>query len=159
MDGVLKSRLHLTSVRPHVKDLISTDDLDRIDSYLRAAPTDPILLRQCVWFQLSIHFVVQGHQFHKLLAKDMFVFTRDTDDREYVTLTEEARKNNTRGGKMDESMADKRMYAMGETNCPVEMLRLLIKKLFLRQRGYLTRLTLIVLNIQMHTTSGMMTSP
>ena len=29
---------------------------------------------------------------------------------------------------MDESMADKRMYATGETNCPVEMLRLLIKK-------------------------------
>ena len=128
MDGVLKSRLHQTSVRPHVKDLISTDDLDRIDSYLRAAPTDPILLRQCVWFQLSIHFVVQGHQFHKLLTKDWFVFTRDTDDREYVTLTEEARKNNTRGGKMDESMADKPMYATGETNCPVEMLRLLIKK-------------------------------
>ena len=128
MDGVLKSRLHLTSVRPHVKDLISTDDLDRIDSYLRAAPTDPILLRQCVWFQLSIHFLVQGHQFHKLLTKDSVVFTRDTDDREYVTLTEEARKNNTRGGKMDESMADKRLYAAGETNCPVEMLRLLIKK-------------------------------
>ena len=159
MDGVLKSRLHQTSVRPHVKDLISTDDLDRIDSYLRAAPTDPILLRQCVWFQLSIHFVVRGHQFHKLLTKDSFVFTRDTDAREYVTLTEEARKNNTRGGKMDESMADKRMYATGETNCPVEMLRLLIKKLFLRQRGYSTRLTLIVLNIQMHTTSGMMTNP
>ena len=87
------------------------------------------------------------------------MFTRDTDDREYVTLTEEARKNNTRGGKMDESMADKLMYATGETNCPVEMLRLLIKKLFLQQRGYSTRLTLIVLNIQMHTTSGMMTSP
>ena len=159
MDGVLKSRLHQTSVRPHVKDLISTDDLDRIDSYLRSAPTDPILLRQCVWFQLSIHFVVQGHQFHKLLIKDSFVFNRDTDDRQYVTLTVEALKNNTRCGKMDESMADKRMYATGETNCPVEMLRLLIKKLFLWQRGYSTRLTLIVLNIQMHTTSGMMTGP
>ena len=56
------------------------------------------------------------------------MLTRDTDDREYVTLTDEARKNNTHGGKMDESMADKRMYATGETNCPVEMLRLLIKK-------------------------------
>ena len=30
-------------------------------------------------------------------------------------------------GKIDESMTDKRMYATGETNCPVEMLRLLIK--------------------------------
>ena len=71
---------------------------------------------------------MQGHQFHKLLTKDSFVFTRDTDDREHVTLTEEARKNNTCGAKMDESMADKRMYATAETNCPVEMLRLLIKQ-------------------------------
>ena len=49
-------------------------------------------------------------------------------------------------GTIDESMTDKRMYATGKTNCPDEMLRLLIKKLFLRQTGYSTRLTLIVLN-------------
>ena len=51
---------------------------------------------------------------------------------------------------MNESMTDKRMYATLETNCPVEIHMLLIKK---------TVPTAIVLSVQIYIISGMMTSP
>ena len=43
------------------------EDLQRIASYFKRAPSSPIVLRQYVWYNLSIHFISRGLEFHHQL--------------------------------------------------------------------------------------------
>lgn len=130
LDGMLKCMTREGISRPTKhKQVIATTDLEKIHSYLANVPSNPIILRQCVWFQLAIHFVSRGLEFYHHLNKQSFSFQEDENGREYVTLTHETQQKNFQGGlHSEEAASDKRMYANGTSNCPVEMLRLLIKK-------------------------------
>lgn len=88
------------------------------------------MLRQCVWFNLSVHLVSRGLEFHHQLRKDSFNFLFDDDDKEYVVLRHETQQKNFQGGfSSDEAPSDKRIYAVPECpTCPVKMLRLLLSK-------------------------------
>ena len=102
--------------------------MEKISTYFKDAPLSPIILRQCVYFQLSIHFVSRGQEFHHQLKLDSFQFHSD-DTGEYVTLKHETQQKNHQGGLGNVEMnADKRMYATGADTCPVKMLKLLISK-------------------------------
>ena len=86
------------------------------------------ILRHCVWYNIAIHFVTRGIEFHHQLRKDSFLFQSD-EHGEYVTLTHETQQKNFQGGLgSDEAPADKRMYATDSVFCPVKMLKLLINK-------------------------------
>lgn len=79
------------------------------------------MLRQCVWFNLPVHLVSRGLEFHHQLCKDSFNFLFDEDDKEYVVLRHETQQKNFQGGlSSDEAPSDKRIYAVPECpTCPV----------------------------------------
>ena len=64
IDGMLKSMTRSGASRPtNHKSVITSEDMKKISSYFRAAAYSPIVLRQCVWFNLSVQFVSRGLEF------------------------------------------------------------------------------------------------
>ena len=89
----------------------------------------PIKLRQSVWYNIAIHFVTRGLEFHHQLQMESFNFLTDEDGSEYVALTHETQQKNFQGGlNSKEALFDKRIYATGERNCPVKLLKLFMNR-------------------------------
>lgn len=130
LDGFMKEQTKAGISRPTThKPVIEDEDLNKISIYLASASTNPITLRHCVWFNLAIHFVSRGLEFHHQLRTSSFNFNTDTDGTEYVTLTHQTQQKNFQGGlSTNEAPTDRRMYATQAADCPVAMLRLLIAK-------------------------------
>ncbi|XP_052798221.1 uncharacterized protein LOC128230197 [Mya arenaria] len=130
LDGFMKKQTKAGLSRPtHHKPIIEQSDLETISRFFANAPCSPIILRQCVWFQLALHFVSRGLEFHHQLQIDSFEFTADHDGIEYVTLKHETQKKIFQGGlTKDEAPSDRRMYTTGGPCCLVAMLKLLINK-------------------------------
>ena len=129
LDGMLKSMTRSGASRPtNHKPVISSEDLKKMSSYFTAAPYSPIVLRQCVWFNLSVNFVSRGLEFHHQLHRDSFKFCHDDEGLEYVVLRHETQQKNFQGGiNSEEAPSDKRLYAILKSpSCPVKMLYLLI---------------------------------
>lgn len=129
LDGLLKDRMQKGISKPTAhKAIISPTDLMKIQTYLGNAAANPLILRHCVWYNISIHFVTRGIEFHNQLRLNSFEFLVD-EIGEYASLTHETKQKNYQGGtRSDEAPYDKRMYATGTPNCPLAMLRLLITK-------------------------------
>ena len=91
--------------------------------------SNKVILRYRVWYDLSIHFVTRGLEFHQQLSRNSFQFLIDDDGIEYVALSHETKQKNWQGG-LDhhEAPHDKRMYATGDTRCPVASLRELLER-------------------------------
>lgn len=80
LDGMLKAMTQSGASRPTMhKTVLNPHDLEKISSYFKAAPCSPIVLRQCVWFNLSVHFVSRGLEFYHQLRLDSFEFCNDGD--------------------------------------------------------------------------------
>lgn len=131
LDGMLKEMTKTGASRAtNHKSVIHPEDLERISSYFLSAPYNPIVLRQCVWYHLSIHLVTRGLEFHHQLRTDSFLFQKDENNRQYVTLCHETQQKNFQGGiRSEEAPSGKRIYEVPESEiCPVKMLRLLLSK-------------------------------
>lgn len=130
LNGLLKDRITSGSSRPtQHKEIITKNDLQKISAYLSKAYTDPITLRLCVWYILSIHFVTRGLEWHHQLTRNAFQFQTDENGHEFATLTHETRQKNYQGGiNSDEANPDKRMYATGTETCPIKLLKFFINK-------------------------------
>ena len=103
--------------------------IGRVIILFQDSDKSPIILRQCVWYNLSIHFVSRGLEFHQQLKQDSFDFNVDEEGQEYVTINHETQQKNFQGGLTgDEAPADRRMYATGNSSCPVGSLKLLMAK-------------------------------
>ncbi|XP_021340959.1 uncharacterized protein LOC110441960 isoform X2 [Mizuhopecten yessoensis] len=130
LDGLLKQRKS-TEPRKAItqKTVIEQADLQKFFTYLESAESSPIVLRLCVWFNLSMHFVTRGMEFHQQLTPDSLIFQHD-EFGEYVSLAHDTHQKKHQGGlNYKESMNDKRMYSCPESpSCPVKMLRLLLEK-------------------------------
>jgi hypothetical protein len=127
LNGLLKERKrHGTLKSTQHVELMDKSDLEKISTYFKDATVNPIILRQCVYFQLSLHFMSRGQEFHHQLKLDSIQFHTDNTG-EYVTLKHEMQPHDPPGG-IAERNADKRMYATGAAGCPVKMLKLLIRK-------------------------------
>ncbi|XP_061191035.1 uncharacterized protein LOC133199206 [Saccostrea echinata] len=121
--GLLKERAREgIGVSTQHKEIIEKSDLEKISAYFKHALLNPIILRQCVYFHLTVHFICRAHEFRKDLKIDSFTFHID-DNGEYVN--HEIRLKGVRNA---EITMDKRMYATHEDTCPVKMLKLLIDK-------------------------------
>ncbi|XP_060083742.1 uncharacterized protein LOC132562993 [Ylistrum balloti] len=127
LDGLLKQRKRSGLCKPTAhKHVIEPTHLQKIFAYLGNAESSPIILRQCVWFNLSMYFVTRGMEFHQQLTPHSFVFQRD-EHGEYVTLANSHQENHQSGSRG--MLHDKRMYSVPESSsCPVKMLRLLLEK-------------------------------
>lgn len=130
LDGMLKNRMQSAlSLPTQHKAVIEEEDLMKINVYFNDAESSPIKLRQCVWFNIAMHFVTRGMEFHHQLGTDSFQFLTDQDGSEYASLTHETQQKNFQGGLYSkEALADKRMYATGGKNCPIMLLKLLLNK-------------------------------
>ncbi|XP_048749546.2 uncharacterized protein LOC125661544 isoform X3 [Ostrea edulis] len=129
LKGLLKLRMQERLSRPSLQDdVISEEDLKSIFAYFKNAESHPVLLRQCVWFNLAIHFVTRVTEFHPQLKINSFLFKSD-ETGEYAVLLHEIKQKNAQGGSNGEDvLSDKRMYATQTRQCPVKMLKLLIEK-------------------------------
>ena len=71
----------------------------------------------------------RGLEFHHQLKRDSFDFKFDENSKEYVTINHETQQKNFQGGlTKDEAPVDRRMYATGDENCSVKILKLFIEK-------------------------------
>ena len=76
---------------------------------------------------LAIHFVSHGLEFHHQWKINSFDFQFDEFGKDYATINHETQQKNFQGGlSKDEARVDRRMYATGDENCPVQALKLLI---------------------------------
>ncbi|KAK3083534.1 hypothetical protein FSP39_024893, partial [Pinctada imbricata] len=77
-NGMLKDRMKTGASRPvSHKSIISDDDLHLINGYFQNAADAPIILRQYIWYAISIHFVTRGMEMHHQLRTDSFSFQKD----------------------------------------------------------------------------------
>ena len=68
LDSTLKMMVKTGLSRPiKHKEIIDLQDLQLINKYLNNNAKNPVLLRLRVWFNLAIHFVSQGLEFHHQL--------------------------------------------------------------------------------------------
>ena len=128
LDGKMKQNVREGVSRPTKhKEIISENDLNKIATYLKC--DNPVTLRYKVWYDVAMHFVTRGLEFHEQLNMTSFVFENDDNGTEYATLSHETREKNWQGG-LDgkENVADKRMYATSNDNCPVAALKKLMSK-------------------------------
>ncbi len=131
LDAKLKSNLAQgLSVPTTHKAIISKYDLQKISTYLNCVNPNPIILRYKVWYDLAIHFVSRGQEFHEQLTTRSFNFQFDDSHTEFVTLTHETKEKTRQGGlESDEGPSDKRMYATNDpSTCPVNALKMLLTK-------------------------------
>ena len=74
LDCLLKQRMRTGESKPTKhKPIIDQEDLTTIACYLKNAPNSPTILRFCLLYQISIHFVSRGLEFHHQLKID-FLF-------------------------------------------------------------------------------------
>lgn len=131
LDAKLKSNLEQgLSVPTTHKEIICKSDLLKMSTYLNRANPNPIILRYKVWYDLAIHFVSRGQEFHAQLTKRSFNFQIDESNNEFVTLTHETKEKTRQGGlESDEGPSDKRMYATNNpASCPVHALKMFLAK-------------------------------
>ncbi|CAC5386248.1 unnamed protein product [Mytilus coruscus] len=128
LDGKLKKNLEKVSlVLQNIKQIITMNDLEKINSYLYSSD-DPIILRFRV-YNIAMHFVTRGIEFHQQLQINSFEFHFDENNREYACLSHEMKQKNWQGGlDSGETINDKRMYSCEGDRCPVASLKLLILK-------------------------------
>jgi hypothetical protein len=125
LDGKLKQIMKSGFSPPaKYKIVINIDDLLKISHYLNSFIDTPMVLRYRVWYELSIHFVSRGLEFHQQLKRDSIQFLNDESGREYVMISQETTKKNRQGGVITCGVEqDRRMYSTGDANCPVHILR------------------------------------
>ena len=82
-----------------------------------------------VLYNLSVHFVSHGLEFHHQLRPKSLEFLHDDKVVKYVALNLETKHKNRQGG-LDGSEAphDERMYATGDESCTVKTLREFLKR-------------------------------
>ena len=130
LDGLLKDMTRAGTSRPtQHKAVVEDEDLRKISTYFQESESSPITLRQCVWFNICIHFVSRGLEFHQQLKRDSLDFNFDQEGHEYVTLNHETQQKNFQGGLTnEEAPTDRRMYSTGGKNCPVATLKFFLMK-------------------------------
>ena len=107
------------------KEPISRGDREKLNIYMQNC-SSPIRLQQKVFLDVMFHFCRRGHENLRAISKDSFVFQKNENNVEYVTMKDELDKNH-RGNDITSQQA--RMYATGTPDCPVQSLKLCISKL------------------------------
>ena len=98
LNGLLKHRMQSGVSRPTKhKNVIEMSDLKKIAKYFDDAESSPIKLRQAVWFNIAVHFVSRGLEFHHQLTSSSFEFISDENGVEYACLTHETQQKTFRG--------------------------------------------------------------
>ncbi len=129
LNGKLKNDCRQGLSRPTShKSVIPSSEMQKMFKYLNVE--NPVSLRYKVWVQLSLQYVSRGIEFHGQLTPKSFRFVIDETGAEYATLIHTTQQKNHQGDmNSTEEFSDKRMYATGDANCPIQALKSLISKL------------------------------
>ena len=107
------------------KKPITKGDQEKLKTYQQDCST-PIKLQQKVFMDVMLHFCRRVRENLRDIRSDWFIFQKDENDVEYVTMRDEVDKNHRAG---DSTSQQSRMYATGMLDCPVQSLKLYISKL------------------------------
>ena len=133
LDGTLKDQTKRGVARAtEHKKVINSTDMEKISTYLsKGYASSPIILRQAMWFTVSLHFVTRGMEFHHQLLTNSFEIKTDENGDEFACLTHEFLQKNFQGGlSSEEAPKDRRMYAIPNAElCPVKILRFYLSRL------------------------------
>ncbi|XP_062606353.1 uncharacterized protein LOC134268175 [Saccostrea cucullata] len=127
LEGLFKERKRLGLAKSTKQPpLIDPDDLKKISTYLQQAPESAVILRQAVWYFLTIHYVTNYMEFFHQLKMDSFEFKTDGVG-EYAIIKPETLGDNHGVSK---GHLKRRLYAVGSDGgiCPVKLLKLMIEK-------------------------------
>ena len=92
LDGMLKTKTKTGASRAtNHKAVIHSKDLERISTYFHTTTHSRIVLRQCVSYNLSVHFVSRCFEFHHQLRMDSLQFHKHVNNLEYITLGQETK--------------------------------------------------------------------
>ena len=126
--GLCKERIRDgTMATTQHRQPITKSDMEKIHTYFKNAPNNPVILRQCVYFHIALHFFTRGQEFYHQLRLDSFTFHTD-ESGEYAVLNEETPLEGNQGNARNTLNCGRRMYATGGDTCPLKMLKLLIEK-------------------------------
>ena len=109
----------------HHKD-ITENDLKTLQSPNAFNIRNPKELQEKVFFNIMMCFARRGRENLRNLTKSSFVFKCDDTDTEFCEM---AFNEQTKNHKDCEAQSKPRMYATGDTNCPVATLKFLLSKL------------------------------
>lgn len=139
--GLFKERMekgnHFKEPAPNPP--IAIPDLIKIKSYFDRAPGNPIILRQCVWFNLALHYLSMRVEFH-LLKRSSLCFNTDEHGIEYISLSQEILIENLKYHKRKKSqeiqdiykkfnqLFEKRIYTTQSAFCPFHLIKLFLEK-------------------------------
>ena len=109
---------------------ISTEDIQKCYDSGIFGDDSPISLLRVNWFNISLYFCRRGRENQRKLTKNSFIFKTDANNVEYVEMAEQEKTKNHPGGLSDKAdEADPKMFSTGETHCPVQYLKKLIRVL------------------------------
>ena len=100
LDGLMKTLTKTGASRAtQHKAILVEEDIKAIAVYFaNSAKSSPIVLRQAVWYLISIHFVTRGLEFHHQILRASIKFCKDKNNREYMKLEQEVQEKNHQGG-------------------------------------------------------------
>lgn len=76
------------------------------------------------WFNVNLYFCRRGRENQRKLTRNSFVFKKDASGVEFIEMAGDEKTKNHPGGLGDKAdEADPKMFATGETNCPVYLLK------------------------------------
>ena len=109
---------------------IPTEDIQKCYDSGIFGDDSPISLLRVNWFNISLYFCRRGRENQRKLTKNSFIFKTDANNVEYVEMAEQEKTKNHPGGLSDKAdEADPKMFCTGETHCPVQYLKKLIRVL------------------------------
>ena len=80
------------------------------------------------WFNISLYFCRRARENQRKLTKNSFIFKTDVNNLEYVKMAGQEKTKNHPDGLSDKAdETDPKMFPTGETHCPVQYLKKLIR--------------------------------
>ena len=79
------------------KPAITEDDMLRLDMYFKAYDSDPIILREYVWFIVTYHFCLRSSEVQAMITKKDLCVKKSANGSEYICLENEYISKNHQG--------------------------------------------------------------
>ena len=111
------------------KPPISERDMTKMYESGTLSNDHPWGLLQKIYFEISLHFCRRGCEGLRELKKSSFIFKTNDNGVEYATMAYHETEKRKQGHEKDQHEKVTRMYSQPGPNCPVNSLKLLLKKL------------------------------
>ena len=109
--------------RPSGANALSAEEDEMLWTEKSLGNSTPRVLSQTMWWVLTQHFGLRGHQEHNPMEVEDFAFCEDNCGMEYITLKEHLTK--TKKGRLNTKCRSvlPKMFASGGPRCPVELFK------------------------------------